>query len=157
MKNHEFNNISPSAIITCVHQKKLSDYQHKIPVEIVKTKYISSQTLILKGSKETYDNLIDFWLAVLVWYNCDGEDYFFEDLVIDNIFSYSLWTKNPNRVGVCKMANSREKESLDKRISELLNQQITTEYLVMSPNWNEKKVLFVDNDNYYLYYFWSGE
>ncbi len=55
------------------------------------------------------------------------------------------------------MASSLEKESLDKRISELLNQKTTTEYLVMSPNWNEKKVLFVDNDNYYLYYFWSGE
>ena len=157
MKNNLFENITPDQIIKFVNSKKDSKYLNLKPTELLKTEYISGQTIILKGNKRKFNNLISFWLTTQVWYGSDGEDFLFEKLIIDNLQSYTSWQSEPNRVGICEIAKETEKLKYDKIISEKLDIKIEQDYLIMNPMWNEEKVLFVDNNNYYLYYFWTGE
>lgn len=155
--NNYFEQISPTTIIDYATNKLNSNYSDLKPLELYKSKYISGQTIILKGNKTKFENLIKFWLSTQIWYGSDSADYFFEKLVIDNLKAYSSWQNDPNRVGICEIADDSKKKSLNERISNLLNINHEYDFLIMSPTWNEKKVLFMDELNYYLYHFWTGE
>ena len=72
MKNNLFENITPDQIIKFVNSKKDSKYLNLKPTELLKTEYISVQTIILKGNKRKFNNLISFWLTTQVWYGSDG-------------------------------------------------------------------------------------
>ena len=157
MVNHKFEGITPLSIINSANQKVEADYIHAQPKEILKTKYISGQTIILQGNKSVFESLIHFWLSTQYWYGSDGEDAFYNTLVIDNISGYTSWQEDPNRVGICQIANKLEKQRYDSKIASHLGINANQEYLIMNPSWNEEKVLFTDHENYYLYFFWTGE
>ncbi len=156
MKNN-FEEISPSIIDEYSATKLTLNYFDLKPTELYKSKYNFGQTIILKGSKIEFENLIKFWLVTQTWYGSDSEDFFFEELIIDNLRDYSLWKEEPFRIGICKIANEEEKLALNKRISDLLELECDYDFLIMNPEWNAKKALFTDEDNYYLYHFWTGE
>lgn len=157
MVNSKFEGITPAQIIEASKQQPDIDFEHKRPVELLKTKYITGQEIILKGNKADYNTLINFWLSTQVWYGNEGQDYFYDRLLEDNLYSYTSWQNDPNRVGICQPAGLTEKQRYDQWISALFNVKFETEYLIMDPTWNTEKVLFIDDGNYYLYYFWSGE
>lgn len=152
-----FEEITPVKIIDFSNQLLEHNFKNKKPIELVKTKYITGQTIVLQGNKTDYNNLIEFWLSTQTWYGSEGTDYFYETLIVDKLWNYTQWQLCSKRVGICKVANSSEKERFDKYLSKYLNIKIGQEYLIMDPSWNEEKVLFIDDDSYYLYYFWSGE
>ncbi|WP_165750435.1 hypothetical protein [Cellulophaga sp. Z1A5H] len=156
MENNNFEKINPDQIIDFVNNKNLQ-YTDKKTTELLKTEYSQGQIIILKGNKTEFNSLIEFWLITQIWYGSDGEDFLFEKLIIDNLQNYTSWLSEPNRVGICKVANRIEKLKYDKIISQKLDIKIEQDYLIMNPIWNEEKVLFIDNNNYYLYFFWTGE
>ena len=157
MFDNTFEGITPFQIIDFANKKIGPGHLNKKPISILKTKYLSGQTIILKGCKADYESLIDFWLSSQTWYSSDGQDYLFEELVMDDLQSYSSWQKEPNRVGICQRANPIEKQNYDRILSDLLKIELEQDYLIMNPTLDEKKVLFMDDTHYYLYYFWTGE
>lgn len=152
-----FEEITPLKIIDFSTHLLEYNLKNKKPIELVKTEYITGQTIVLKGNKTDYDNLIEFWLSTQTWYGSEGMDNFYATLIVDELWNYTQWQLYSNRVGICKVADSSEKKRFDIYLSECLKTRIEQEYLIMNPNWDEEKVLFIDDDAYYLYYFWSGE
>ncbi len=155
--NNNFEDISPSGIVDYVRNKLTFNSIDLKPSELYKSKYISGQTIILKGNKNDFENIIRFWLSTQIWYGSDSADHFFEKLVVDDLKIYSEWQNDPNRVGICQLADDSKKKRLNHRISSLLNINKRYDFLIMDPSWNEEKVLFMDELNYYLYHFWTGE
>ena len=154
MIESKFEGITPLRIIESTNKRQTP---YKEPGIVVITPYIYGQTIILKGNKTEYENLINFWLGTQSWYGTDGEDCFFETLFFDDLSSYSKWQEDPNRVGVCKIATLEEKGEYDKKISIYFKTDFSKDFLIMNSLWNEHKVLFMDDENYYLFYFWTGE
>jgi hypothetical protein len=157
MVNIKFEGITPSLIIEASRPQSGIDYYNIRPIEVVKTKYVAGQTLILKGKKSDYKSLVAFWLSIQVWYGVEGGEDFYETLIIDELWSYSEWHAYPHRVGICQVANSTQKQKYDKRISFFFNMNSEYGYLIMDPTWDNEKVLFLDDTYYYCYYFWTGE
>lgn len=151
-----FKGITPEKIIAHVKKKEKDFYYTRRPEEYIKTAYQYGQTIILKGCKAQYEGIIDFWLAAQAWYS-DGEDTFYNELLYDDICSYSTWYEDAHRLGICKLAVGAEQTNFDRIISSKFKEGQFSEYLIMDPSWNNAKVLFVDEDNYYLYFFWTGE
>lgn len=120
----ELEKISPSSIIDFPLIELEQSFRTLRPIELVKTQYISGQTIILKGEKTEYGNLIEFWLSTQIWYGTDGQDYFYEILIIDELWSYSAWQNDSDRVGNCQMASLTEKRRYDRWITTLLNKNV---------------------------------
>ncbi|WP_299626740.1 hypothetical protein [uncultured Tenacibaculum sp.] len=154
---NNFEKISPSKIIDYSNNNLKSKPLELKPSELYKSNYISGQTIILKGEKQKFDNLIRFWLSTQIWYGSDSADSFFEKLIFDNLKIYASWQNDPNRVGVCRLASKTEKDNLNSKVSNILKINKEYDFLIMVPRWDELKVLFMDEINYYLYHFWTGE
>ena len=154
--NGLFENISPERIIALAETYSTFPEEVLRPEELLKTKYTYGQTIILRGKKEDYAQLIDFWLAAQFWYD-DGCDTLFEELVFNNFTTIPGWQKMEHLIGICKSVSHEEKLGIDRNISALLGWAVDNQYLIMNPRWDEKKALFVDDQFYYLYYFWTGE
>lgn len=152
----EFRGVSPSSIIEFNNEKRPNYFYPRKPNELVKTKYRFGQTIVLKASKLFYDGLIDFWLSSQAWYN-DGEDTLYEKLVFDDITGYKGWQSDLNRIGLCKFMNVEEGLKFKELLLELIGKVDIMNFMQMDSRWNNKKIIFSDRDNYYLYYFWTGE
>ncbi|RFS16911.1 hypothetical protein [Emticicia sp. C21] len=153
----ELKEISPSSIIDFPLIELEQSFKTKRPKELLKTKYTVGQTIILKGEKTEYNSLVEFWLSTQILYGWEGQDYFYETLIIDELWSCSTWHNYPDRVGICQIASLAKKQSYDKFLSRIFNKNVDLQYVIMNPDWDEEKVLFVDEESYYLYYFWTGE
>jgi len=152
---NQFNSISPAGIIEYCNKLKENSLYSKKPEEVLKTDYKYGQTIILKGDKMKYENLTEFWLASQAWYS-DGEDSCYSVLIFDNLASYKDWQSNLNRVGICKEPAPYKLTTIQKRVDFFLGLEILIA-LEMDSTWNNNKVLFTDGNNYFLYYFWTGE
>lgn len=152
----EFDQIDRNQILRHINvltQEKLKANELK---ELLKTEYEGSQTIILKGKKENFNSLIEFWLTCQSWYS-DGYETFFKILIFDNLTLYNGWKSDPNRVGVSKSMNGNDQDRLIKKINYFDETLKVKHILEMDANWNNHKVLFSDGIDYYLYFFWTGE
>jgi len=154
--NTEFVTIEPFKIISYCEEINSSMLLSKKPTVLIKTEYKYGQTIVLKGTKSEFINLIEFWISCQAWYS-DGYDSLFKDLIFDDLTSYNGWKTNANRVGNC---NPLQKENYSKLVKFIgtYDSSIKIEIgLEMDSNWNNQKILFTEGVNYYLYFFWTGE
>lgn len=152
----EFCLIDPTKILKYTEDLSQEELRINKLEEILKTEYKGSQTIILKGEKENFKSLIEFWLICQAWYS-DGYDTFFNTLIFDDLTQYDAWKSEPHRVGVSKQMPKNDLDRLLKRIN-YFDETLQIEHLLeMDKNWNNHKVLFSDGLDYYLYFFWTGE
>jgi hypothetical protein len=149
----EFENISQAKIIEFVNSMPLGYYKNLVPNEIVKNK--SGEIIILSGKKSKFETVINFWLCVQSWYS-DGSENLGEELCFDNLTAYDAWQNDGNRVGKCILATNEETVLFNQKVSFHFKKIVPSGYLVMSSKWNNLKLLFTDESNYYVYYFWTG-
>lgn len=145
-----FEDITPEKILSLVKNQSPGYYYSIRPTELCRTPYKYSQTIILKGQKTVYESLIIFWLSCQAWFDDD-------EIIFDDLTSYNGWHQEPNRVGICQLANAAQTTQYQKAIQAHFDYLTPDKFLIMSPEWNNLKVLFQDQLNYYLYYFWTGE
>jgi len=153
---NEIDNLNAENIINYVNTKNKDHFKSRIPNELLCTTYQYGQTIILKGFKMLYNNITDFWLSSQCWYS-DGEDTFYKYKLFDDLTTYDGWQEDANRVGLCKALTEKQKSDIVGKIENHLNTTKIIEMADMNPEWNNRKVLFTDENNYYLYYFWTGE
>ena len=155
--------IIPEKIIDLQKSMEPEFFRSKRPIELLNTGYVYGQTLILKGSKKEYLNAEEFWLACISWYNSDGEDTFFQDLIFEDLTSihHKKGLNNESNLksfkdGIIEAMRTPESFDLEK-ISRHISGIKIENLVIMNPIWNEEKILFMDEENFYLYYFWTGE
>lgn len=153
---NEISQLKSKDIINYVNTKSKEYFKSRIPNELLCTTYQFGQTIILKGFKMLYNNVIDFWLSSQCWYS-DGEDTFYKYKLFDDLTKYDDWKEDANRVGLCNMLTVEEKSDIMSKIHNHFDSIKIIEMVEMNPEWNNRKILFTDENNYYLYYFWTGE
>lgn len=153
---NELSKLRPEYIIDYVNTKSKEHFKSRIPNELLCTTYQFGQTIILKGFKMLYENILDFWLSSQSWYS-DGEDTFYEYKIFDDLTAYDAWKEDANRVGQCNVLNEEQKSDIVSKIENYLDTTKIMEMMEMNSAWNNRKILITDENNYYLHYFWTGE
>ena len=145
-----FEVMTPNSTICFLQGVDQGYFRSKMPDELFRSEYLYGQTIILQGSKGKYLSLTEFWLACQAWYS----EY---EILFDDISAYTSWWDDENRIGVCQPLDAGKRDQIDERLRTLELGIESQGYLLMDPSWNNEKILFVDGEHYYLYYWWTGE
>ena len=113
-----------------------------------------SETAIYYGSKTNYEDIVDFYIAILCWVSADMDE--FADIRIGNVEYYNM-----DRM-ICELQDLQRNDVL-KIIKLFTDLNITPLDLLpkkcykMSNEWHDIRYLFEYEDFYLLYNWYTGE
>jgi hypothetical protein len=113
-----------------------------------------SETAIYYGSKTNYEDIVDFYIAILCWVSADTDE--FADIRIGNVEYYNM-----DRM-ICELQDLQQNDVL-KIIKLFTDLNITPLDLIpkkcykMSNEWHDIRYLFEYEDFYLLYNWYTGE
>lgn len=148
--------ISYQQIIFSIRNLKENELLDKKPEIVTITEYIYNQTIIVKGKKEYYRNIIEFWMSFLSWFHED-------EIMYDDFSKYPSEEnleealKDKGRIGLCEEINLNDLHFHGNNFLKYIDCKTIEQSYIMNPSWDSKKLLATTEDYYYGYNWWTGE
>lgn len=148
--------ISYQRIISRIRKLQENELFEKKPEIVFVSEYRYNQTIVVRGNKEDYQDLTEFWVSFLSWF--DEDEIIYEDFSkFSSKEHFERALSNRERMGVCEEVNLTNIHFHGDNFLKYIDDKTVGRSYLMNPIWNSKKLLATTDNYYYGYNWWTGE
>ena len=153
MKNKAF---SYEKITAYIRNLKENELLSKKPETVHISVYQYHQTIVVRGHKDNYQHLIEFWVSFMSWFHEDEIEYSdFSKFSCEEILEHFLSQKN--LIGICQEIELPTIHFHGNDFLNYIDSETILRAFLMDPTWNSKKLLAITENYFYAYNWWTGE